>query len=61
VNKRILDNTYGRVAAFEFMINNTAISNTIRKGDFKQIPSLIQTGKMDGMVEMNDYKKLIGL
>lgn len=61
LNQRILHNDYGRVASFELMINNTAISNTIRKGDFKQIPSLIQTGKTDGMMTREDYNKMIGL
>jgi twitching motility protein PilT len=61
LNSRILASNFGRVATYELLINNTAVSNAIRKGDFKQIPSFIQTGKADGMIEMGEYKKLIWL
>lgn len=60
-NKRIIWNHFARIATYELMLNNTAISNTIRKWDFKQIPSLIQTGKADGMIEMSEYEKIIGI
>lgn len=61
LNSRILVSNFWRVATFELLINNTAVSNAIRKGDFKQIPSFIQTGKVDGMIEMWEYRKLIWL
>ncbi len=44
----------GRVAAFEIMYANAAIRNLIREGKSHQIPSLIQTGKKDGMITMDD-------
>jgi Tfp pilus assembly pilus retraction ATPase PilT len=60
-NEKIIWNHFARVATYELMLNNTAIANTIRKWDFKQIPSLIQTAKGDGMMEMGEYEKMIGL
>ena len=44
----------GRTAAFEIMYANPAIRNLIREGKSHQIPSLIQTGKKDGMITMDD-------
>ena len=44
----------GRVAALEVLIVNSAISNLIREGKTFQIPSLMQTGKKQGMVQLND-------
>jgi twitching motility protein PilT len=43
----------GRVAALEVLIVTPAISNLIREGKTFQIPSIIQTGKKDGMVQMD--------
>ena len=45
----------GRVAAFEIMRNNKAISNLIRENKIHQINSMIQTGKKYGMVLFNAY------
>lgn len=45
----------GRVAAFEIMYNNSAISNLIRKKETHQIPSVIQTSNKSGMFTMADY------
>lgn len=45
----------GRVAAYEIMVVNHAISNLIREGKTFQIPSVIQTGKKDGMVLMDQH------
>lgn len=39
----------GRLAAHEIMIGTGAISNLIRENKLHQIPSIIQTGKKDGM------------
>ncbi|MFA7284707.1 MAG: ATPase, T2SS/T4P/T4SS family [Candidatus Absconditabacterales bacterium] len=61
VNRQIIGNSFGRIATYELLLNNTAMANTIRKGDFKQIPSLIQTSRLDGMTSMEDYSKTIGL
>ncbi len=44
----------GRVAAFEVLIVNSAVSNLIREGKTYQIPSIMQTGKGKGMVQLND-------
>jgi twitching motility protein PilT len=44
----------GRVAAYETLIVNHAISNLIREGKTFQIPSIMQTGKGIGMRLMND-------
>lgn len=43
----------GRVGAYEIMVVNNAISNLIREGKTFQIPSIMQTGKKDGMVTMD--------
>jgi len=43
----------GRVLASELMINNSAVSNLIRKGKTFQIPSVIATGKEQHMQSMD--------
>jgi twitching motility protein PilT len=43
----------GRVAAHEILVGTPAVSNMIREGKTFQIPSLIQTGKKDGMILMD--------
>ena len=43
----------GRVAAYEIMVGTPAIGNLIREAKTFQIPSLIQTGKRDGMIQMD--------
>jgi len=43
----------GRVAAHEIMVGTPAVSNMIREGKTFQIPSMIQTGKKDGMILMD--------
>ncbi len=42
----------GRVLATEVMINNTSISNIIRKWDTHQINSVIETSLTEGMINM---------
>ncbi|NBT59195.1 type IV pilus twitching motility protein PilT, partial [bacterium] len=42
----------GRVAVYEIMVVNNAISNLIREGKVFQMEGVIQTGKKDGMVLM---------
>ncbi len=49
-----MDSGSGRKAAFEVMINNSAIANLIREGKAFQIPSTMQTSKKDGMITMDD-------
>jgi twitching motility protein PilT len=39
----------GRVAAVELLIGTTALANLVREGKTYQIPSLIQTGRREGM------------
>ena len=42
----------GRVAAFEIMVSNVAVQNLIRENKIYQIPSAMQTGISDGMIQM---------
>lgn len=50
----------GRVAAFELMINNTAIGNLIRENKVFQIENVMQTARGEGMMQMaNSIKTLI--
>ncbi len=44
----------GRSAALEILVVNTAVSNLIREGKIFQIPSIIQTGKQQGMQLLNN-------
>ncbi len=44
----------GRVAALEVLMVNSAIGNLIREGKTFQIPSMMQTGRGQGMVSLND-------
>lgn len=43
----------GRVAAHEIMVGTAAVGNLIREAKTFQIPSTIQTGKKDGMIQMD--------
>ena len=45
----------GRVAALEIMLGNAAIGNLIREGKTFQIPSIIQTGRGEGMQLMDSH------
>ena len=45
----------GRVAGFEVLINNAAISNLIRKNETNKIQSTLQTNKRQGMVTLDDF------
>lgn len=44
----------GRVVATEVMVSNIAISNLIRENKSNQIPSMIQSGRLQGMHTLND-------
>ena len=44
----------GRIAAMETLFVNSAVSNLIREGKIYQIPSIMQTGKSQGMVLLNE-------
>jgi twitching motility protein PilT len=44
----------GRVAALEVLLVNGAISNLIREAKTFQLPSMMQVGKANGMVMLND-------
>ncbi len=44
----------GRIVATEIMVANTAIANLIRESKTVQIPSMIQSGKREGMHLMMD-------
>ncbi len=45
----------GRAAAQEIMIGTSAVSNLIRENKIHQIPSIIQTGKKDGMQLLDQH------
>jgi twitching motility protein PilT len=47
----------GRVAAYEIMVMNHAISNLIREGKTFQVTSAMQTGRKEGMVLMESHLK----
>ncbi len=44
-----------RMAAWELMVGTPAIANLIREGKIHQIPSIIQTGKKDGMQLLDQH------
>jgi twitching motility protein PilT len=44
-----------RFAAWEIMVGTSAIGNLIREGKTHQIPSIIQTGKKDGMQLLDQH------
>jgi len=44
----------GRVAAFEVLFGSPALANMIREGKTHQIDGLIQLGRKDGMITMDD-------
>lgn len=45
----------GRLAAWEIMIGTGAVANLIRENKIHQIPSMIQTGKKDGMQLLDQH------
>jgi len=44
----------GRVPALEILLCNSGVANLIREGKTFQIPSMMQTGRGQGMVTLND-------
>lgn len=48
-------NGKSRMAAMEIMVGTSAISNLIRENKIYQIPSIIQTGKKDGMQLLDQH------
>jgi twitching motility protein PilT len=44
----------GRAPAYEILLCNSGVSNLIREGKTFQIPSMMQTGRAQGMVTLND-------
>jgi twitching motility protein PilT len=44
----------GRVPAMEVLIGNNAVANLIREGKTFQLPSVMQTGRSQGMQMLND-------
>jgi twitching motility protein PilT len=43
----------GLIPAYELLINNTAVGNLIRENRVHEIPSVIETGLEQGMIDMN--------
>lgn len=61
LSQRLLPTTdgMGRTAAFEVMINNTAIANLIRQEKVHQIKSMMQTGIAQGMITMEQSLRML--
>lgn len=49
----------GRVLALEMLVNTAAIANCIREGKTFMIPGIIQTGKQQGMILMDDSLRIL--
>ena len=45
----------GLIAAFEIMVSTSAVENLVREAKTYQLNSVIQTGKKEGMVLLDDY------
>lgn len=45
----------GRVAALEVLVNTMAVANLIREGKTFQIPSMMQTGRSQGMITFESH------
>lgn len=43
----------GRIGVYEVMVGTSAVANLLREGKTFQIPSIMQTGRKDGMVTMD--------
>ncbi|MDP2648291.1 MAG: PilT/PilU family type 4a pilus ATPase [bacterium] len=43
----------GRIPAYELLVNNNAIANLIREKRTHEIPTVIETGMGEGMIDMN--------
>ncbi|MCR4325436.1 MAG: type IV pilus twitching motility protein PilT [Patescibacteria group bacterium] len=43
----------GRIPAYELLVNNKAVSNLIREKRTHEIPTVIETGMGEGMIDMN--------
>lgn len=52
-----LNQSYGRVAANEILINNNAVSNLIRNEKLHQLPNLMQTSRDQGMQTLENHIK----
>lgn len=49
----------GRVAGLEVLFNNKAVANLIREGKTFQIPSIMQTGRGEGMMTFADHVEIL--
>ncbi|MEZ5991659.1 MAG: type IV pilus twitching motility protein PilT [Planctomycetota bacterium] len=45
----------GLIAAFEIMVSTSAVENLVREAKTYQLNSVIQTGKKEGMILLDDY------
>jgi twitching motility protein PilT len=45
----------GRAAATEILVSNAAVANLIREGKSFQIPTVMQTGKKEGMMTLDQH------
>jgi twitching motility protein PilT len=48
-----IDNKKGRILACEIMNVNVSIRNILKNGNIKQISSIVQTGRAEGMQTMD--------
>lgn len=56
ISQQLLPSIDGkRIPAFEIMTVNTAIKNLIREGKVFQIDAMIQTGRTQGMINMDSF------
>ena len=56
ISQVLMPSAKGRlVAAFEIMVSNSAVENLIREAKTYQLNSVIQTGKREGMVLLDDH------
>jgi Tfp pilus assembly ATPase PilU len=45
----------GLIAAFEIMVSTSAVENLIREAKTYQLSSVIQTGRKEGMILLDEY------
>jgi twitching motility protein PilT len=49
----------GRVGAFEFLVRTPSLANLIREGKTHQIPTVIQTGRNQGMQLLDNHLRAL--
>lgn len=49
----------GRIPCLEILVNNTSVSNIIRRGQTHQLPNAIETGRASGMIPMKKSLEIL--